>query len=266
MVPELFRRGIRDHRRALAAWCAGVSLYALMIAAVFPSVRDAGLQDIVKKYPEALKSLFGISGGASLSTGPGYLDVELFSLMLPLFALVLAIGSGARTLAGEEEAGRLELPMSYPLRRRDAVLEKGAAVAAELVVFCTAVFVALLLWGQVFGLDLAAGHLAAAMSGIFVLAALHGWLALAVGAAAPSRALAVGVPAGVAAVGYLIAGLHSLAGWLDPFRYVSSFWWIGQSPLEKGLDLSHVAVPACAAAIALAAAALLIERRDLRTP
>ena len=52
--------------------------------------------------------------------------------MLPLLALVLAIGSGARTLAGEEEAGRLELLFAYPVRWRDGVLAKGFAVAIEL--------------------------------------------------------------------------------------------------------------------------------------
>ena len=72
----------------------------------------------------------------------------------------------------------------------------------------------------------------------------------------------VGVPAALAAVGYLIAGLHDLAGWLDPLRYVSAFWWVGRAPLREGASVSGMLVVAAAAAGALVAAAYLIERRD----
>jgi ABC-type Na+ efflux pump permease subunit len=134
--------------------------------------------------------------GAVLRLSAAYFDAELFAFMLPLFALILAIGSGARTLAGEEESGRLELLFAYPLRRRDGVLAKGAAVGAEVVLFAAAVFAALSLLDPIFGLDLSTRRLAGAMVGIGVLALLHGWLALAVAALTPSRALATGVPAG----------------------------------------------------------------------
>jgi ABC-2 type transport system permease protein len=187
--------------------------------------------------------------------------------MLPLLAIVLAIGSGARTLAGEEDAGRLELVLSYPLRRRGAVVAKGAAVGLELAVFCAASFAALALASLAFGLDLPFGRLAAGVLGIGVLALLHGWLALAVGAAWPSRALAIGIPAALAAGAYLVGGLHDLASWLDPLRFASSFWWVGKSPLSNGTSWWHLLVVALAGVLVLAAAAWLIERRsDIETP
>lgn len=267
MAGELFLRGLRDSTRALVGWCVGVALYSLMLAAVFPSIRNsAELDQLVKNYPKALKSLFGLSGSVDLTSGAGYIDTELFSFMLPLFALVLAIGSGARILAGEEEAGRLELVVAYPLRRRSVVLAKGLAVAVEVAVFVAALFAALALFDPLFGLDLPFGRLAAAVVGIGLLALLHGWLALAVGALTPSRALALGIPSALAAGAYLVAGLHDLAGWLDPFRYLSSIWWIGQAPLQHEPNVWRFLVVAVAALTALAAAAVLIDRRDLKTP
>jgi ABC-2 type transport system permease protein len=186
--------------------------------------------------------------------------------MLPLLAIVLGIGSGARTLAGEEDAGRLELVFAYPVRRRSAVLAKGAAVGVELTIFCVAAYVALALASVVFGLDLPFGRLAAGVIGVGLLGLLHGWLALAVGAARPSRALAIGIPAAAAAGAYLIGGLHELASWLDPLRFLSSFWWVGQGPLSNGATWWHLAVVAAAGLVALAAAGRLIDRRDLETP
>jgi beta-exotoxin I transport system permease protein len=267
MAPELFRRGFLDQTRTLIAWCVGVALYALLLAAVFPSLKGAtDLNELVEKYPEALKSLLGLSAGINLTTGSGYFDAELFGFMLPLFALILAIGSGARTLAGEEESGRLELLFAYPPRRRSGVLAKGAAVGAEVVLFAAAVFAALSVLDPIFGLGLSASRLAGAMVGIAVLALLHGWLAIAVAAVTPSRALATGVPAALAAAAYLIAGLHDLAGWLDPLRFASSFWWVGRAPLQQGVSAVHVLVVVAGGGGALSAAAYFIERRDLRTP
>jgi ABC-2 type transport system permease protein len=266
MATELTRRGIADHRRALLAWCLGVVAYVAVIAAIFPSIESSPqFDELIEQYPDVLKALFGLTGG-DITSGPGYLDVELFSLMLPLLVLVLAIGSGARAFAGEEDAGRLELVLSYPVRRRDAVLAQGLAVAVEVVILAVAVGVALAALDPLFGLDLALGNLAAAILGLVVLAVFHGWLALGIGAATGGRALAIGVPAGVAAAGYLVGGLHQLAGWLDPFRFLSPFWLVGASPLQNGIDAVGALVVIVGSAVALVAGALLVERRDLEVP
>ena len=243
-----------------------MAAYVLLIAAIFPSIESSKeLDDLMKSYPEPLKELFGIGAG-SITSGPGYLDAELFSFMLPLFVLVLAIGSGARAFAGEEDAGRLELVLSYPVRRSRAVLAKAIAIAVEVMVLCAVVLAGLALLDPVFGLELAAGKTVSALVGLAVLGILYGWLALAVGTAVPSRALALGVPAALAAAGYLVGGLHELAGWLDPFRVLSSFWWIGSGPLQNGARGWGVLVVAAAALAVLAAATVLVERRDLRVP
>lgn len=265
-VVELLRRGVRDHVRALAAWCVGIVAYAAFVGAIFPSIKGSAQFDkLLESYPDVLKSLFGLQGGG-VTTGAGFLDAELFSFMLPLLVLVLAIGSGARTFAGEEDAGRLELVLAYPVRRRDAVLAKGVAVAAEVVVVCATAFLALAVLDPIAGLDLSFGRLASAVGGLAALGLLHGWLALGIGAAIPSRVLAIGIPASLAAAGYLVAGLHGLAGWLDPFRFLSSFWWVGSSPLQSGARGGGVVVVLAAAAVIVVAGALLAERRDLMTP
>jgi ABC-2 type transport system permease protein len=238
-----------------------------LIAAIFPSIEgSADFSKLVDSYPDALKSLFGLSGGGDIGTGQGFLDAELFSLMLPLLAIVLGVGSAARTLAGEEDAGRLELVLSYPVRRRDAVLAKAVAVAVELALLGAAVVVALAVLDPLAGLDLSLEKLAEAVGGVILVALLYAWLGLAVAALTPSRALAIGVPAAAAAAGYLIGGLHDLAGWLDPFRVISPFWWLGQSPLRNGVDGVGALVVAAAALACLGAAAILIDRRDLQTP
>ena len=267
MAVEVARRGFLDHRRALLGWCLGIIGYVALVASIFPSIKgSADFNDLVKHYPDALKSLFGIGQGGDITSGAGFIDAELFSLMLPLLVLVLAIGSGARTFAGEEEAGRLELVFSYPLRRRNALLAKAAAVAGEIVIACASGFAALAVLDGPVGLELDFGRLAAALGGLAVLGLLYGWLALAVGAAYPSKLLALGIPAGYAAAAYLVSGLHDLAGWLDPLRFLSPFWLVGSAPLQNGVDGWGTLVVVAAAAVTLAAGVMLVERRDLEVP
>ena len=267
MAVELARRGLLDHRRALVGWCLGIVGYVALVTSIFPSIKgSADFKDLVRHYPDALKSLFGLGQGGDITSGAGFIDAELFSLMLPLLVLVLAIGSGARTLAGEEEAGRLELVLSYPLRRRNAVLAKAAALAAEVVIVCAVGFAALAALDGVVGLELDLGSLAAAMGGLAALGLLYGWLALAIGAAVPSKLLALGIPAGYAAAAYLVSGLHDLAGWLDPLRFLSPFWLVGSAPLQNGVDGWGTLAVIVAAFAALAAGALLVDRRDLEVP
>ena len=267
MAAELFRRGLRDHRRALVAWCLGVSGYVAMIAAIFTSIESSPqLNDLIESYPDVLKELFGISGGADITSGAGYLDLELFGIMLPLLVLVLAVGSGARTLAGEEDAGRLELVLSYPVRRRDAVLAKGAAVAVEVLALAVAATLTIAVFDPIVGLELSIGHVVAAFVWLAALGLFFGWLALAVGSAHPSRSLAIGVSAGVAAAAYLVNGLHTLAGWLDPARFLSPFWLVGQGPLQGGASAVGIVALLAAAVVVLVLGAALIERRDLEVP
>jgi ABC-2 type transport system permease protein len=186
--------------------------------------------------------------------------------MLPLLVLVLAISTGARTFAGEEDTGTLELVLAYPVRRRDAVLAKGLSLAVEVVVLAAIAAVAIELLDPVFGLDLSFGRVLAAVAALALLGLFFGWFALAIGAALGNRALAVALPAGVAAGGYLVAGLHDLADWLEPFRFLSVFWWLGSSWLENGIRSWGVVVVVLAALAALAAGAVLVERRDLEAP
>jgi ABC-2 type transport system permease protein len=133
-------------------------------------------------------------------------------------------------------------------------------------VICSAAGVALLVLDPLFGLELSFANVVAAVVGLAVIGLLHGWLALGIGAAVPSRALAIGIPAGLAAAGYLVNGLHAVAEWLDPFRVLSPFWLVGGSPLQSGIDWVGALVVLVAAAMALVAGSLLVERRDLQTP
>jgi ABC-2 type transport system permease protein len=146
------------------------------------------------------------------------------------------------------------------------VLAKAAALAVEVALVCVVGFVALAILDGIVGLGLDFAHLAGGLLGVALLGLLYGWLALALGAAWPSKVLALGVPAAYAALAYLVGGLHDLAGWLDPLRFLSPFWLVGQAPLQNGIDVWGALAVAAASGLVLAAGAWLVGRRDLELP
>ncbi len=263
---ELFRRSLIDRSRSLIGWCVGVVLYVAMTAAVFPSIHGSPEFDkLVDNYPDVLKKMFGMSGSLSFTSGKGYVDAELFSFMLPAFAITVAIAAGASLVAGDEEHGLLDVWLACPVSRTTLLVSRAAVVALECIVFAGAVVAALAVADLIVGFDLVTGRLLMAGVSLALLGLFHGWLALAVGAATRHRSSAIGIPAAVAALGYLVATLHEIARWLDPFRWLSPFYYAGRNPLEAMVDPARLSVLLVATLAAVAAATIIFERRDVAT-
>ena len=88
MLRNAFAKTLRDLRRALGWWALGTIALCAFIVAVYPSVRDnPELNRMVEDYPDALKAFFGLGQGVDYTSAVGYLDSELFSLMLPLLCV-----------------------------------------------------------------------------------------------------------------------------------------------------------------------------------
>ncbi len=265
MLRSVLLKSLRDARRGFVWWSLGlVGLVALMIS-VYPTVRDnPSLNKLVEDYPQALKAFIAFGGPVDYTSAVGYLGSELFSLMVPLLLLIAAIGAGAGAVAGEEERGTLELLLANPLSRRRLVLEKSAAVALEVVALGAVLWLALWVGARTVGMDISAGHLAAATLSAVLLALAFGALAILLGAATGKRALGVGATAAAAVAAYLINGLAPLVEQLEIPRKLSPFYhYAAGDPLSNGLALDHALLLAAVAAAATLAATFFLDRRDV---
>ena len=260
MLDSVALKTLRDARRSLLWWSLGIAGMVAMLVAVYPTIRDnPALNRLVKNYPEALKAFIGFGGAIDYASAAGYLGIELFSFMIPLLLLVAAIGAGARAIAGEEETGTLELLLSCPISRSRLVLEKAAALVAELALLGAALLLSLWIGARAAGMAISLAHLAAATASAVLLALLYGALALLVGAATGRRALSA---AAVAA--YLVSSLAPLVHALDAVKVVSPFYhYAASDPLRHGLGAGHALLLLGGAALVTVLAPLALERRDV---
>jgi len=258
------RKTLRDQRRPLLGWTVGVTAYLVAYMAFYPVVRqDPGLYDRVAtaKYPGPLRDLMGV--GETLM-GAGFLQIMLYQLLGALLFVMFAASLGARTFADPERGGTLELVVTLPISRRRLLLERFGALAVTLLAFAAVTLVAMLVLNQVMGVRADAGHIAAAHTGLYLIALFFGTLTLAVGAATGGRVAARYVTA-VAAVGaYMVETLGRSVpaiGWLrplSPFHY-----YLDPRPLYAGWPFVSYLVLLAATAAVLLASVPAFDRRDV---
>lgn len=220
-MESVFTKALWERRRSLAGWGTALATLILLESALWPSMRSMpSLDSYLAEFPEPLKEAFGID---QMSTGTGFLNAELFSLMLPLLFIAFAISHGARLIAGEEENGSLDLLLVTPLTTSRLLLESVLALLASLGMLALVVLGSTMLGSAAFGLEVAPGAAAAGALSVLLLGVEFGVVALAAGALTGRRSLATAIPAALALLAYVLflggALVEELAGWrqLSPF-------------------------------------------------
>ncbi|MGZ4718581.1 MAG: ABC transporter permease subunit [Acidimicrobiales bacterium] len=260
MLANVFAKTLRDQRHSLIGWSIGTALTVVIMAAIWPSFSDMDLDSLLSQYPEAMKEAFNITG---MTTGTGYINAELFSLMLPAMFIIFAVARGARLIAGEEEDGTLDLLATMPVSRGRVLLEKGAALVLSIGVLALVLLVSTYLSSLAFGLDIPFVH---ALNGALAMCFIgleFGLVALALSACPGSRALATGVTAGLAGAAYLLYLIAQLIDSLRPLRVLSPFYQaISEGPIGPNLPPITLAM-LVVGLVALVVAVPVFERRDL---
>jgi ABC-2 type transport system permease protein len=266
MLRSIFGAALWSRRRSLAWWVGGSFAYLLFLGSAFPTLRDnaAEFEEMFENYPESLRVMFNMVEGVSMGTGPGFLHMELFSLVLPLLLIVYAAGFGSRAVAGEEEEGTLDLVLSTPITRRRVLAEQLAAMAVSTFAIGLVTWAAIVIAGAAFDMGLLTGRVAAATFGAVLIALVFGTLALAVGAVTGRRGLAIGVAGAAALTAYLVFSLGETLSWLGTVQKASPWYYYADSaPLLNGLEWAHVGVLAAVVVGLALAGGLVLERRDL---
>jgi ABC-2 type transport system permease protein len=257
-------RAVQDRRRGFVGWSVGIAAYVALMVSVYPAVHDSEIQRAVRSYPKELKAFFGGAGAFDVSTGAGYLNVELYSLVVPALLAIVAIGYGAAALAGEQEAGRLDLLLAYPISRGRVVLEKIAALVATILALALVVAASIAVAGAFADLDIALGRVAAASLGSALVALFVGLVAMLAGAATGSRAFAIGTGTVLFAASYLLVGLAGLVSWIEPLRVLSPLYHAnGTLPLRNGLPVANYSLLLALCLVTAGAVVVVFDRHDL---
>jgi ABC-2 type transport system permease protein len=263
-VVELVRRGVVALRRSGFWWGFATVAFVLVNLAFWPSFESSGS---LTELEDSMGDLLEAFGAQGLSTPAGYLDGQVYALMLPLLVSGAAIAMTSSLTSGDEDAGRLELLHALPLGRRTIWLSRWLAATIVLVLIVAVVAAVVAVTLVPFSLDEAGfGPVVLATLACGALGAFHGAVAYAVGGLGGRRGLAAGAAVGVLLAGYVAAFVLPLDDGLGWARDWSPWHWaVGEQPVSDGVGLRPLVILAITAGL-LAVGTWAVERRDIRTP
>ena len=263
----VLRRSLADRKVSSLWWALGIAGMILASVALYPSVKGSDVDEIVQDLPPAVQAMFGIEGGVSLGSAPGYLQARLFSSVLPVLFLILAVSVGAAAIGGAEEDGAIELLLSNPITRTRVAVERYLSLVAVMAAFDLLAMVGVLAMAPPVGAldDVSIGGLFAATGGAGALALLHGSIAFAVGAATGRRSPAIAGASAIAAAGYLAHGLLSAIDLPTAVRALTPWYWaLHENMLVEGPNIESW-LPALVLSLVVAGFGVAVfQRRDLR--
>ena len=210
MPADITRLELRLRRRSATGYAAGMALYTLVVVALYPSFKNStSLNGLAGSTAAAL---FGVTG--PLTSPGGWLNGNIYGNFFPLIMLLLTIGYGAASLAGQDEDGTLALLAVLPLRRRTIVVQKAAAMAVQALLLAAAVTACVFI-GRAFQLTISPGNAVAISAALVLMGLDFGLVTMAAGAATGRRGTALGIGTSCAAASYLLSSL-AIDRLLDP--------------------------------------------------
>lgn len=248
-------------RRGLLGWAIALAAVAGIYIPFYPAMGGGELQAIVDTLPPDLISALGYD---RIGSPEGYLTSTVFGLLAPALLLVFGIGLGARTIAGEEEAGGLELMASAPVRRDVLLAGRIIAMHAQIFLLVVVTFVVTVLLTTVVGMDVAIAGIAAASLGLNLFVIALATVTLAAGAATGRRSIALVVGASLAVASFVANALSGAIERGELLARISPFsWYLAGDPVADGIDPFGFAGLAILTFAAWGVAHFAFPRRDL---
>ena len=262
MLRSVFGKTLWDERRGVVIWSIGIAAVGVMYAAFYPTLNSPEMIQFMEAYPKEIMDAMGIT---DLTSPEGYLGGTTYGILGPVLMLIFAASLGTRAIAGEEEAGRLDVLLAHPISRWRIVIERAAAMLVALSLAGLVLLVGMTAMAGVAEFEsIGFANLAAASGQLVLLGLCFGALALAVGALTGSRALALGVVALVGVLTYFGNNLGPSVEWLAWSQDVSPFhYYSGGEPLRNGFQALDSLVLLGAALVLVALAVIGFERRDV---
>ncbi len=259
------QQGMSALRRSAIWWGVGIGALCATTAGFWPSLEGSEALDAFGG--EEMGSLMEAFGAQNMATAAGYLDGQMYALMLPLLLSGMAIAHVTALTSGDEDAGRLEFLHALPISREAVWLARWLAATTLLVFISLATTLVMLIARPILSLsEVAPSRLIIATAGCALLALFHAALGYAASGAGLRRSGAVGVSVFVLVVGYVLSFLVPIVEGLEWTRKASPwFWALGRQPVSNGIDMIGWLILIGATAAAIAAGSRQLCRRDLHS-
>ena len=263
MLRNVFTKTLRDQRRSLTYWAIGVAALSLLTVLFYPTISGAEELSNLFDDADALAQVFA-GGFTDLTTPEGFLNSQLYSLLVPILFIIFGVAHGSGAIAGEEEKGTLDILLSHPMSRLAVLAHKLAAMIAAMTALAFVLWLSVVVGALLVDMELGLVKSAAVTLSSLLLGLGFGTLALAMGSALGRRGTSIGVTGAIALAAYFVYALAPLVEGIEHAAKISPFhYYIGADPLSNGLNYLHALVLVTVIAGLATVGAIMFTRRDL---
>lgn len=209
-------------------WSISIAFFMFVNLIFYPSFKNDAetLQKSFENLPDAAIQLFG--GSTDFFSPVGYLNSQIFFLMLPMLLGILAISLGSRILAQEEQEKTIEGLLTRPISRTQLLLAKALAGTIILAIVSLVSWISIVILAKLVDLDVSITALTQASFVCFLLVLSFGSVAYLFSAIGRTKGASIGLATLIAFGGYIIDSLSGTVKWLSapsklfPFNYYNS--------------------------------------------
>ena len=260
---RLLLQELRFRRNAIIGWAIGLTFLPAIYVGSYPlfEAELAGMEAILDL--EIYQAM-----GMNFGTFEDWLASTVINIV-PILVAIYAVIDGTGTLAGEEEAGKLELIVALPIPRWQIVTVKAIALGLALflilllvAITTTIVFLAIesqvetalmwtdIMWGLLY---------------TWPIVMAVGMISLFLGAFAPRRRTAALISAVIVIVSYFGSNLSSQVSTLESIQPLFLFHYLDAtaSLFETGPQTRDVLILLSVALVAFVLALIFFQRRDI---
>lgn len=221
-------------------WSFGIAMFIFINMIFYPSFKDQAAE-MEKSFGSLSDSTVAFVGGSTDFFSPvGFLNSQIFFIMLPLLLGILAISLGSSLLARDEQDGTIELLLARPISRTKLLLGKIMAIVGIVALVAIISFVVTVVASRLVGIDVSTAYMAVATLTCLLMSLCFGLISFLVTATGKARSASLAIGSFVALGGYVVSSLASTVDWLEwisrlfPFHYyrpgeilVGNFEWLG---------------------------------------
>lgn len=234
-----------QRRWSIVWWGLAVIGFILINIVFYPTFKDqaAQLDASLSQLPESAKALF--AGTSDFTSPVGYLNSQIFFLMLPMLLSILSIGMGASLIAREERDGTIELLLARPVSRNKLLVGKTIAGLGILLIVSLLAWFTIIISARAVDIAVPLRYISVATFGSFVLALCFGSIAFVVTMLSKtSKAAAIGVATLIALGGYIISSLSTTVKWLkNPSKIFPAYYYKPEELLRGNINWRYFIFP-----------------------
>jgi ABC-2 type transport system permease protein len=239
MFNSIYLKTIFNLRWQLFGWVLLVIFVSLLTMALFNSFNQAGIDSIVNSVPDSLKSLIGSVD--DFKTISGFIGQQIFGPNLVILTIAMSVLFFVSISANEEDDGRLETLLSFPVTRSAVFWQKWLAVATVIALVCASIVVGVAIGLAIINESADMSRIIQSTAACFLMNLAYGTVAFAAATFTGKKGLTIAIASGYAAVSFIIS---SLAPAVDALKTVDMFsifhYYNNPQIMQHGIDASHI--------------------------